>query len=261
MWRARDRHPWAGAVLCLTLAGSAGLAWLLLDRTPDALPGLGLVVVAVTALVLPVLAMRARPERARAQLVAAALGVAILLAGPAAYAVDTIATAHSGGNPTAGPDVASSDGSSSGAGTAGGAAIRQAPGGPGAGGAGGSGSRSLDTATVDYLVANQGDATWLVAVSDATTASTLELSTGRGVMATGGFTGSDDALSLERLQSLVASGELRFIVAGGSGGSGGGWSAGSSTSEVSSWVTSSCTVVTVDGSATSVYDCAGAVTG
>ncbi len=78
-------------------------------------------------------------------------------------------------------------------------------------------------------------------------------------MSTGGFTGSDNALTLERLQSLVASGELRFIVVGDSrGGPGGGASA---SSEVSSWVTSACSIVTVDGSATSVYDCSGAVSG
>lgn len=253
IWRARERHALAGAFLGLTLAGSAGLAWLLLDRTPDFVPGLGIAVVAVTVIVLPILALRPCPERARAQLVAAALGVAVLLAGPAAYAVDTMATAYSGGNPTAGPDVASSDSSSSGRGAPGGTAGQ-----PPSGASGGMGSSSLDTTTVDYLVANQGDATWLVAVSDATTASNLELSTGRGVMSMGGFSGSDDALSLEQLQAYVASGELRFIVAGGSRG---GPSGGSSTSEVSSWVTSACTVLTVDGAATAVYDCAGAFTG
>jgi hypothetical protein len=73
-------------------------------------------------------------------------------------------------------------------------------------------------------------------------------------MATGGFSGSDAALSLEQLKSYVASGQLRFIVAGGRG-------IGDGSSNVSSWVTSACTAVTVDGTPTSVYDCSGAVTG
>ena len=78
-------------------------------------------------------------------------------------------------------------------------------------------------------------------------------------MSTGGFTGSDDALTLDTLRSLVASGRLRFIVTGDA--RGGGPDGGSSTSEVSSWVTASCSAVTVDGSTTSVYDCAGALAG
>ncbi len=107
--------------------------------------------------------------------------------------------------------------------------------------------------------ANQGGASWIVAVSDATTASQLELSTERVVMSTGGFTGSDNALTLARLQALIASGELRFIVTGDSrGGPTGGASA---SSDVSTWVASACTILSVDGTATSVYDCAGAAAG
>ena len=88
---------------------------------------------------------------------------------------------------------------------------------------------ALDTATLDYLVANQGAANWIVAVSDATSAGQIELSTGRAVMAMGGFTGSDNALTLERLQAAVASGDLRFVSTGGGGGGGG--QAGQSSSD------------------------------
>ena len=42
MWRARERHPWAAIVLGLAIAGSAGVALMLLDRTPSFVPGLGL---------------------------------------------------------------------------------------------------------------------------------------------------------------------------------------------------------------------------
>ena len=73
-------------------------------------------------------------------------------------------------------------------------------------------------------------------------------------MSMGGFTGSDNALTLERLQQLIASGDLRFLSTGGGGGGGG--QAG--TSSITSWVTSSCTAVSVAGATTSVYDCAGA---
>ena len=43
LWRARARFPWAGAVLGVAVAGSAGVAWMLLGRTPRFVPGLGLV--------------------------------------------------------------------------------------------------------------------------------------------------------------------------------------------------------------------------
>jgi hypothetical protein len=121
------------------------------------------------------------------------------------------------------------------------------PGGPGG---------SLDAATLDYLVANQGSATWIVAVSGATTAGQIELSTGRAVMAMGGFTGSDNAPTLGQLKSLIASGALRFVVVGGGGPGGGGPGAGSS--DATSWVSSACTAVTIDGSSTSVFDCVAA---
>jgi 4-amino-4-deoxy-L-arabinose transferase-like glycosyltransferase len=277
MWRARDRFPAMGAVLGLSLAGSAGLAMLLLDRTPSFVPGLGVVVLAVTALMAPVLALRPSRRLAKLQVAAGGLALAMLLAGPAAYAVSTMQTAYSAGSPSAGPSAGQSTGPGGQAvngGSGGGQPPTGGPGGPsnsassgdggagGAGGPGGPGGSSLSTATIDYLVANQGTATWLVAVSDSTTASQVELTTGKAVISMGGFTGIDNAMTLEKMQSLVASGQLRFVVAGDSAGQPGGQSGGqASNSAATSWVTSACTAVTVDGSATSVYDCAGAVSG
>jgi hypothetical protein len=230
---------------------------MLLERTPDFVPGLGLVVLAVTAITLPILALPASVSRGRVQLAAVVLGLMLLLAAPAAYAVDTMQTAYSGGDPSAGPAAASTDGGPGNGFATGRGAMGQPPsggtsGGPGNGGFGGGQGGSLDTATLDYLVANQGAAKWIVAVSDATSASQIELSTGRSVMSMGGFTGSDNALTLERLQQLIASGDLRFLSTGG----GGGGQSGSSS--ITAWVTSACTAVSVSGATTSVYDCAGA---
>ena len=141
------------------------------------------------------------------------------------------------------------------------------PGGPGAGPDAG-----LDTATADYLVANQGSARWIVAVTGANTAGLVELATGRAVMAMGGFTGSDNSPTLAQLQAYIAGGDLRFVQVGGGegggpGGPGGGGPGGvgqggqGASSEISTWVTSACTAVSVGGSTTSVYDCAAAVSG
>jgi len=294
LWRARSRHAWAGAVLGLSILGSAGIAWLLLDRTPAFVPGLGLAVVAVAAVVLPVLALRPGAGRGRVQLTAAVLGLAVLLAGPAAYAMNTMATAYSGGDPAAGPQSAIADrgpgsaGAPAGSGgplanggppTDGGPLANGAPGRPPAGIDGGTrgtpptssqggagriaggpgGAGELSAAMTDYLAANQGSATWIVAVSGATTAGQVEIATGKPVMAMGGFNGADAAPTLERLQALIATGELRFVAVGGGGGLPG--RGASSSSDISSWVSSACTAVAIDGSTTSVYDCASAVSG
>ncbi len=261
LWRARDRHAWAGAVLGGTVLTSAALAWTLLDRTPTFVPGLGLGIFALGLVAAVGLTLPAAILPRRLPLVALGLALAVLLAGPAAYAVDTMTTAYSGGTVSAGP--AASVGTGGPGGNPGGAPnggqppTGTAPGGTSSNAAfvnpGGMGG-SLNSTTIDYLVANRGTATWIVAVQSANTAAPIELSTGLPVMAMGGFTGSDPAPTLAQLQAYVASGELRFVMVGGGGGSPGG------SSSISSWVTSACTAVTVGGSTTSVYDCAGAAT-
>jgi 4-amino-4-deoxy-L-arabinose transferase-like glycosyltransferase len=96
------------------ILATAVWAYVLLDRTPGWLPWLRwLVVVAGTiaaGLVLagPRLAALGRYRRARLALAAVPLGLALTagLAGPAAYALDTVATAHTGAIPSAGPQAA-----------------------------------------------------------------------------------------------------------------------------------------------------------
>jgi len=99
------------------IAATAGVlastvwAFILLDRTPDWLPWLRWVVllagVAAAGLVLagPALARLARSRRGRLALAVVPLGLALIagLAGPAAYALDTVGTAHTGAIPSAGP--------------------------------------------------------------------------------------------------------------------------------------------------------------
>jgi 4-amino-4-deoxy-L-arabinose transferase-like glycosyltransferase len=113
----------------------------------------------------------------------------------------------------------------------------------GRGGPGG----GVSDAMAAYLVAHQGSATWLVAVGSAQQASGLILSTGKPVIAMGGFTGSDPAMTVDRLRSLVSSGQLRYVMPGSGGGPGRG------NSEVTSWVQQNCTAV--DGQ-DGLYDCA-----
>jgi hypothetical protein len=99
---------------------------------------------------------------------------------------------------------------------------------------------------ISYLEANQGSAKWLVAVANSNSAASIELQTGRSVISMWGFTGSDPAMTAAKLQQLVASGELKYVMLGGGmggagfGGPGGGNSA---SSQVQSWVQQHCTAV------------------
>jgi hypothetical protein len=280
LWNLRTRARLGGLPLAAAILGSAATAWWLLDRTPDFAPGLGLVILVVGALVALVVAVPAAPHRGRIQLAAAGLGVAMLLAGPGAYALDTMATAYGGGDPSAGPATADDgsrgsfaggppsggqgqgDGQGLGDGQARGvpgaadggtAPIGGAPAGVGADG----GSGASDSALVSYLLANRGDATWIVATWSANGAGSIELASRQPVMAMGGFSGSDPAPTLDQLKAYVASGQLRYVLLGSGGGGGMG---GASDSTISTWVTSAGTVVDYGGSAGTLYDMSGAAT-
>jgi 4-amino-4-deoxy-L-arabinose transferase-like glycosyltransferase len=263
LWRLRARFRWAGVMLGSSLLATAVVAWQLLDRTPDFAPALGIVVVAVVALVALIVALPARQNRHALQLTAAVLGVAVLLAGPAAYALNTMATAYGGGDPSAGPRVASTDDGGFAAGGGGRPPTGGFDAGGGFAGGPGGGGDSTSSALRSYLIANRGGATWIVAATSASQAGSIELATGIPVMAMGGFSGSDPAPTLTQLKAYIHSGELRFVLVGGQGGGrdGGG---NASTSDASSatrdaWVTSSCTAVDYGGTGGgTLYDCAGA---
>jgi hypothetical protein len=207
-------------------------------------------------------------------------GLAVLagLAGPAAYAVDTTSTPHSGAIPSAGPPVAGGFGPTGGGGRGGfrprfGQGLapgfgQQAPGGLGAlpgggftggapGGQGGLGGL-LDTGTPDAalvsLLSQDTTSTWAAAAVGANSAAGVQLASGRPVMAIGGFNGSDPSPTLAQFQADVAAGRIHYFLAGGGFGRGGfGAGGGSNTaSQIANWVESSFPSTTVGG--VTVYD-------
>ena len=112
LWQAR--LGLAGRIAAASgIAVTAGWAYILLNRTPNWLPWLRWVVVVagVTAAVLvlagPRRAAQGRPHRGRLALAAVPLGLALVagLAGPTAYALDTVNSAHTGAIPSAGPQA------------------------------------------------------------------------------------------------------------------------------------------------------------
>lgn len=66
------------------------------------------------------------------------------------------------------------------------------------------------------------DVTWNLAVASAQNASTMIARNGLSVMAMGGFSGNDPAMSVAHFADLVHGGEIRYVLAGGRGGPGGG---------------------------------------
>ncbi|MEU7829172.1 glycosyltransferase family 39 protein [Nonomuraea sp. NPDC049129] len=269
MWDAyRHSRAWAW-VLPSGIAVTGAWSFMVLRRTPDFLPWLAWVVLAATVVAVVGLVLATFRREVAVRLVAIGLAAAVIagLAGPAAYAVTPLQSQVNGSNPTAGPSGGAAFGPGGGFrgmmrpgqngqppmtppnGQDGQAQdgqygrVQDRQDGQGAdgrfgrmGGFGGGVSSSM----ISYLEANQGKAEWLVAVSSAMQASSIILSTGKPVMAMGGFTGSDPAMTVTRLKELVASGKLRFVLAG-DGDRGG---PGRGNSEVTTWVQANCKAVT-----------------
>jgi hypothetical protein len=282
---------------CAILA-SAVWAYILLDRTPDWLPWLRWVIVlagvAAAGLVLagPWLAANrlvagrlATSRRTRLALAAAPLGLALVagLAGPAAYALDTVSTAHTGAIPSAGPQAAGfgrpggvpggqggqggvpggqgafprGQGAFPGAGQSGrgpagtGAAPGGMPrGGDGGFGAGGGlgGNTTVSSALARLLEQDAGRYTWVAATEGSEGAAPLELATGDAVMAIGGFNATDPWPTLAVFKELVARHEIHYFVGQGSQSFGG----GRGSSAIAAWVAAHFTKQTVGGQ--TVYD-------
>jgi 4-amino-4-deoxy-L-arabinose transferase-like glycosyltransferase len=248
LWRLRSRSIFGGIGLAVAVLVTAFWGARLLAMTPIFATGLGTVALVAAFVTAAVLVVPARMGLGRASLVAAVVALAAVLAGPFAYSLETVASVNDGTLPSAGPAVAGTFG-----GPGGGVFGR---GGDGVVRGGGPGQAAVtSTSLVDYLVANKGDARWIVAVSGSQQAGSIELASGEAVMAMGGFSGSDPAPTLAQLQEYVRSGQLRYVIIGGGGGPGGGFGGGGSSS-IASWVAANGTVVNVAGGFGTLYDLA-----
>ena len=101
------------------------------------------------------------------------------------------------------------------------------------------GGLQINQALLNYLESNTQDTTYLMAVPSAMQGADYVLATGRPVLYLGGFMGQDKVESSASLAQMVAEGKLRFIYWGGQGG---GFGPGGQ-SDISSWVTNTCTPV------------------
>ena len=276
-WRQR-----AGVVgrLTLALAAAVTAAWafVLLAQSDEAFAWVRWVVLAAGVVAVACLVPAGRLRRVA--LAGAAAAVLVGLAAPAAYAVTTATTAHSGSIPSVGTSA-----SAMGGGTGGGPGDRGTP--PWQTDAAASGSATTGGATTDAAAtsgaattddvatggtaaASQGGtppggmggvtsaeltalltgttSTWSAAVSSAQSAAGLELASGTAVMSTGGWSGSDAAVTPAQFQAAVANGEIHYYYIGG----GPGESSDGTSAQIAAWVAANYPATTVGGQ--TVYD-------
>ena len=276
LWSYRS-EVWAKIVAAVVVLGTVTWAFVLLSEVSTWLPWLKWVVLALGVGAAVLLLLPQRGKRMLVGTIAATL-LATLLA-PAAYTIETVATAHSGSIVTAGPTVASSMGGGGGfggggarggnfggaAGARGGFAGGQngtgaQPGAAGGGTTGGFAARGnaggslLNSATVGstlvtLLTANASKYTWVAAAVGSNGAAGYQLATQEAVMPIGGFNGSDPSPTLAEFKADVAAGKIHYFIGGSVGASNGG---SNSSSTIASWVKANFTAKTVDG--VTLYD-------
>ena len=280
LWRSRPSYA-ASITLAGAVAFTAGFNCFLLARTSDYLPWLRWAVLVLGLVAALGLCALGRAPRRWALAVAGLATVASLLA-PAAFAVTTATTPHSGSIPAAGP--ASTSGGPGGLGFPGGR-----PGGPGVspgrgggtgtmptappggfapgggfaggtagwtGGGGGLLDASTPPAAMTRLLEHDASSyTWAAATVGSNNASGYQLATQLPVMAIGGFNGSDASPTLAQFEADVAAGRIHYFIDSGQGGGGGISPGGATSTAITSWVSSHFRASTVGG--TSIYDLSG----
>ena len=109
LWRYRATTA-ARLGLAAGVLVTAAWAYQVLGRTPDFAPWLRWVIVVAAVAAAALIVTPATWQRRALVAIAVILGLVVAGGGPAAYALDTAATAHTGGTPSAGPAVSGASG-------------------------------------------------------------------------------------------------------------------------------------------------------
>ncbi|MGI5284234.1 ArnT family glycosyltransferase [Nonomuraea polychroma] len=249
----------ARRLLAVVTAGTAVWSYVLLSRSADwnAWLGIAVVVAGLGAALAMVLTRRV--------LAVVAVALVACLAGPAAYAVDTAASPHTGAIPTAGPSTGGGPGGGfqrpangfqrpNGGGQAFSRPFAGGQGRMGRGGMGGLLNAGTPAAELTTLLKDGASGyTWAAATVGSNNAAGYQLASGQPVMAVGGFNGTDPAPTLEQFQQYVAEKKIHYFVGTGMGGFGGRSTGGSDdAAEITAWVQENFTATTAGG--TTVFD-------
>ncbi|WP_452124500.1 ArnT family glycosyltransferase [Fodinicola feengrottensis] len=269
LWRSRTEI--APRVALAAMVAVTGIwAYDLLGRDSSWLPALRWIVVIAGVLAATGLLVGAHRTR-RIAVIAAIAAVMTGFGGASAYAVATASVPHNGSIPTSGPASAGGQGGFGG-GPSGGMIIREGGrpnfggGQPGSGGqrgfdgqpptsgtsrpgnqSGGPGGDATANSQLTALV-KATSTMWAAATNGSQGAASLELASGKSVMAIGGFSGTDNSPTLAQFQQYVAQGKISYYIGGGQQGRGGD---GSGTA-IATWVAAHYTAKTVGGQ--TVYD-------
>lgn len=241
LWQRRADLS-ATANLAGMVALTAVWSYVLLERNSSWLPWLRVSVV-VAGLAVAALLLAARRADPVLSLVAFA-AISVALAGPTAYTLSTISTAHDGAIPSAGPG--------------GNFPLGPPPGPPPGPGLGGPGALLFvpepGPALTSLLRADAAHYTWTAAAVGSNNAAGYQLAAGAPVMAVGGYNGTDPAPTLAQFQRHVEQRRIHYFV-GGAMTWPGATSASTGSDEanrIAEWVATNYPARTIDG--VSVYD-------
>ncbi|MFA4885372.1 MAG: glycosyltransferase family 39 protein [Desulfotomaculaceae bacterium] len=108
-------------------------------------------------------------------------------------------------------------------------------------GGGGGTLSGINTKLLEYLTRNNNGETYLFATNDTSTAEAYIIQTGAAVIPMGGFNGSDNILTVEKLEKMVADKKVKYFLIPSGSTAGGGDRSGSS--DVMNWIRANSTEV------------------
>ncbi|GGK65187.1 ArnT family glycosyltransferase [Nocardia camponoti] len=252
LWPSRTK-VWVRATFALAVAATAATAWVLLNRTPDFVPWLRWVIVVVAIGAIGALAVS---DRAKLAVVAVLASLFVGVAGPVAYSIDTLNTAHTGSIPLAGPRSGNSEfggfGGGSGRNRDGNAGAPNGTEPPTAShGMPGMGNEKMSDKVVAMLDQNHAQYRWAAATVSSMAQGPYQLGSDGEVMAIGGFSGGDPSPTLDQFKQYVSNGDIHYFIAANQARPG---RAGtdSEASKITAWVKENYQPTEVDG--VTLYD-------
>lgn len=232
IWQAHTRRTKVAWILPLSIALTTILSIIMLGYS-NYWPWL-MWLVMIAGGVATVLTLLPLSQTKRLKQIILGLAITAGVAAPIVFSVSTVATAHSGSIPTAGPGASAMSNTNN-------------------------ESARAESTLVSFLLENRRVATWIAAVNSANESAPIQLSSGQPVMAIGGFNGSDSTLTLSQLKQLVKQGKVRYYVVNsrqGKSGGPSGMSGPGGNSEIVSWVKSVGSKVDYGSTQYTVYDLA-----
>ena len=234
IWQAYTRRTKVAWILPLSIALTTILSIIMLGYS-NYWPWL-MWLVMITGGVATILTLLPLSQTKRLKQIILVLAITAGMAAPIVFSVSTVATAHSGSIPTAGPGASAMSNTNN-------------------------ESARAESTLVSFLLENRHGTTWLATVNSANESAPIQLSSGQPVMAIGGFNGSDSTLTLSQFKQLVKQVKVRYYVVnsrqGKSGGPSGMGGPGGN-SEILLWVKSAGSKVDYGGTQYTVYDLAAA---